>query len=302
VSIELSGLDPQTASHGQPSGEPLTIPLTHRGEEVGRLVLDTGPVREPFGPDDQRLLEGLARQVAVTAHNLLLTARLQRSLERVVTAREEERRRLRRDIHDGLGPLLAAGAMRLELARALVLTDPATARGVLTDLAETQQSALADLRRLVEGLRPPVLDQLGLVGAVQQRADRFSAEQRLVVTVDAAGDLEPLPAAAEVAAYHIVSEALTNVVKHARARTCAVTLRRDGPQLLVEICDDGAGLPDAYRSGMGLHSIRERATELGGEASAARGPAGGTTVRARLPLQALEASSAESQLAESRPA
>jgi signal transduction histidine kinase len=172
VSVELTGLDPQTASHGQPSGEPMTIPLIHRGEEVGRLVLDPGPLREPFGADDRRLLDGLARQVGVTAHNLLLTARLQRSLERVVTAREEERRRLRRDIHDGLGPLLASSAMRLELAHALVGSDPTAAQGVLTDLAETQQLALADLRRLVEGLRPPVLDQLGLVGAVQQRADR----------------------------------------------------------------------------------------------------------------------------------
>jgi signal transduction histidine kinase len=286
VSVELTGLDPLTASHGQPSGEPMTIPLTHRGEEVGRLVLDPGALREPFGADDQRLLDGLARQVGVTAHNLLLTGRLQRSLERVVTAREEERRRLRRDIHDGLGPLLASSAMRLELAHALVGSDPAAARGVLTDLAETQQLALADLRRLVEGLRPPVLDQLGLVGAVLQRADRFTAEQRLTVTVDAADDLEPLPAAAEVAAYHIVSEALTNVAKHAHARTAAVKLWRDGPQLLVEIRDDGAGLPDSYRTGMGLHSIRERATELGGEASAAREATGGTAVRARLPLQA----------------
>jgi signal transduction histidine kinase len=280
----------------------MTIPLTHRGEEVGRLVLDPGPLREPFGADDQRLLDGLARQVGVTAHNLLLTARLQRSLERVVTAREEERRRLRRDIHDGLGPLLASSAMRLELAHALVGRDPAAAQGVLADLAETQQLALADLRRLVEGLRPPVLDQLGLVGAVQQRADRFTAEQPLTVTVDAADDLEPLPAAAEVAAYHIVSEALTNVVKHAHARTCAVKLWREGPQLLVEIRDDGAGLPDTYRSGMGLHSIRERATELGGEASAARGATGGTLVRARLPLQAHDPAAAESQPAESRSA
>jgi two-component system NarL family sensor kinase len=161
---------------------------------------------------------------------------------------------------------------------------------VLTDLAETQQLALADLRRLVEGLRPPVLDQLGLVGAVQQRADRFTAEHQLTVTVDAADDLEPLPAAAEVAAYHIVSEALTNVAKHAGARTADVKLWRNGPQLLVEIRDDGAGLPDTYRAGLGLHSIRERATELGGESTAVRGESGGTVIRARLPLQSSDPS------------
>jgi signal transduction histidine kinase len=285
VAVELTGLERLAARHGQPAGHPLTIPLTHRGEEVGRLVLDTGPVREPFGPDDRRLLDGLARQVGMTAHNLLLTARLQRSLERVVTAREEERRRLRRDIHDGLGPVLASGGMRLELARALLSTDPDAAQDVLTEMGNTHQQALVDLRRLVEGLRPPVLDQLGLVGAVRERADRFTGERGLVVTVDAAPDLEPLPAAVEVAAYHIVSEALTNVVRHAAARACTVRLWRDGG-LRLEIRDDGSGLPDGYRAGMGLHSIRERATELGGEASAAREAAGGTAIRARLPLPA----------------
>jgi two-component system, NarL family, sensor kinase len=285
VAVELTGVERLTASHGQPSGQPLTIPLTHRGEEVGRLVLDTGPVREPFGPDDRRLLDGLARQVGMTAHNLLLTARLQRSLERVVTAREEERRRLRRDIHDGLGPVLASGGMRLEMARALLRTDPEAAQDVLAELGNTQRQALVDLRRLVEGLRPPVLDQLGLVGAVRERADRFTGERNLVVTVDAATDLEPLPAAVEVAAYHIVSEALTNVVRHASARACTVRMWRDGA-LRLDIRDDGSGLPDGYRAGMGLHSIRERAAELGGEASAVREATGGTTIRARLPLPA----------------
>jgi two-component system, NarL family, sensor kinase len=283
VRVELSGLAPHTASHGSPSGEAVTaIPLIHRGEEVGRLVLDTGAVREPFGPGDRRLLDGLARQVGMTAYNLVLTVRLQRSLERVVAAREEERRRLRRDIHDGLGPVLASGGMRLELAQALVRTDPVAAQALLADLAGTQQQALVDLRRLVEGLRPPVLDHLGLAGALRQRADRFAG---LCVTVDAAQDVEPLPAAVEVAAYHIVSEAVTNAARHAGAQTCAVRIwREDG--LRVEVRDDGVGLPDDYRAGTGLQSIRERATELGGDAAATREDTGGTTVRARLPLSA----------------
>ncbi|GIH06879.1 hypothetical protein Rhe02_49460 [Rhizocola hellebori] len=280
VSVELSGTEPRTASHGRPAGNPVTVQLTHRGEHVGQLVLDSGPIREPFGPDDRRLLDGLARQVGVTAHNLLLTVRLQRSLERVVAAREEERRRLRRDIHDGLGPVMASGGMRLELARALLRTDPDAAQAVLADLATTQQQALTDLRRLVEGLRPPVLDQLGLVGAVRQRADRFTG---LAVTVEAAADLEPLPAAVEVAAYHIVSEALTNVVRHAGAHACAVRLWRD-EGLRVEVSDDGVGLAESYRAGTGLLSIRERAAELGGEADAAPRAQGGTQIRARIPL------------------
>lgn len=284
VAVELDGPEPHTASHGQPSGEPVAIPLTHAGEQVGRLVLDTGPVREPFGPADRRLLDGVARQVGMAAHNLLLTARLQRSLERVVTAREEERRRLRRDIHDGLGPVLAASGIRMELVRSLLDRDPRQAQALLASMAATQQEALASLRRIVEGLRPPVLDQLGLVGAVRERAERFTGERGLVVTVDAAPDLEPLPAAVEVAAYHIVSEALTNVVKHAKAQECIVRLWREAECLLVEVQDDGGGLGATYRAGAGLNTIRERAGELGGEAGAARTASGGTVVRARLPV------------------
>jgi signal transduction histidine kinase len=284
VAVELDGPEPHTASHGTPTGEPITIPLVHRGEQVGRLVLDTGPVREPFGPADRRLLEGVARQVGMAAHNLLLTVRLQRSLERAVTAREEERRRLRRDIHDGLGPVLAASGMRIELVRSLLDRDPQRAEAMLASVAATQQEALGSLRRLVEGLRPPVLDQLGLVGAVQERAARFTGECGLVVTVDATADVGMLPAAVEVAAYHIVSEALTNVVKHARANECLVHLRRHDGTLLVEVHDDGVGLAPNYRAGTGLNTIRERASELGGEFAAMPGLSGGTIVRTRLPF------------------
>jgi signal transduction histidine kinase len=287
VALEVTGPQPLTASQGRPDGQPLAIPLTHRGEAVGRLVLDAGPLREPFGPDDRRLLDGLARQVGMTAHSLLLTARLQGSLERVVTAREEERRRLRRDIHDGLGPTLASSSMRVELARALLRRDPDTAESILDGLNETQHQAIADIRRLVDGLRPPVLDQLGLILALRERADRFAAEcpHPLLIGVDAASDLGELPAAVEVAAYHIVSEALTNVVRHARADRCTVRLWRDGA-LHVEVADDGCGLPLTYRAGVGLTSIRERATELGGTGSAVAATGGGTVVAARLPLPA----------------
>jgi two-component system NarL family sensor kinase len=285
VAVEVTGSQPYTASHGRPTGTPLTIPLIHGGEEVGRLVLDTGPVREPFGPDDRRLIEGLARQVAMTAHGVQLTARLQQSLERVVTAREEERRRLRRDIHDGLGPTLAAASLRVELARSMLPRDPGAAASILDSLSETQQQAIADIRRLVEGLRPPVLDQLGLVPALRERADRFAGqpEAPLSIQVAAPAELGVLPAAVEVAAYHIVSEALTNVVRHARAGTCTVRLWRD-TALHVQVEDDGCGLPSAYRAGVGLNSIRERATELGGTASAGVAGGGGTVVLAHLPL------------------
>lgn len=287
AAIELYAVDGArvpASTFGSSTGEPVEVALVHQGTELGRLILDTGPAREQFGPADQRLLDALARQIAVVAHNVQLTLRLRRSLEQTVTAREEERRRLRRDIHDGLGPALAAGTMQLEVARRLVHSNPTKAEDLLTKLADSQQSLIADLRRLVEGLRPPVLDQLGLVPALRQRATGFATgTSPLVVHIDADGDIEPLPAAVEVAAYHIVLESLTNTARHARATEATVQLRRsDG--LLVEVRDNGYGLPDSYRAGVGLTSIRERATELGGSASITSAPGGGTLVRARLPL------------------
>jgi len=149
---------------------------------------------------------------------------------------------------------------------------------------QTHHHALSDLRRLVDGLRPPVLDQIGLLPALRERAARLTGA--VIITVEAEPDLEPLPAAAEVAAYHIVSEALTNVVRHAGATACTVRLWRENG-LRIEIRDDGVGLRPGYAAGVGLHSIRERSAELGGEADIRTGPTGGTVVTARLALSQL---------------
>lgn len=287
AAIELYAMNGErvpAATFGIPTGEPVSIALVHQGTELGRLILDTGPAREQFGPADQRLLDALARQLAVTAHNVQLTLRLQRSLQQTVAAREEERRRLRRDLDDGLGPALAAGTMQLEVARRLVESNPTQAEALLAKLADNQQSLIADLRQLVEGLRPPVLDQLGLVSALQQRSTRFATgTSPLLIHIDASDNIEPLPAAVEVAAYRIVLESLTNTARHAQATEATVQLRRsDG--LLIQVRDNGCGLPDSYRAGVGLTSIRERATELGGSASITSAPGEGTLVQARLPL------------------
>jgi two-component system NarL family sensor kinase len=284
VAVEVDGLDLPSFSHGRPSGRPIELPLVHQGEEIGRLVLDPGPRQEPFGARDSRLLDVLARQVGATAHNLLLTTRLQRSLERTVTALEDERRRLRRDIHDGLGPTIASASMSLELALTLLPTDPDKAVEILSGLAGIHRQALTDVRRLVYGLRPPALDRLGLIGALRERADHLSGSA-VEVTVAAGGDVEPLPAAVEVAAYHIVSESITNVVRHAAASRCTVRLERDPSSLSVEVSDDGRGLPARYRAGVGLTGIRERATELGGTARVGASPEGGTLIAVHLPLK-----------------
>lgn len=277
------------ASHGTFEGTPLRFPLEYQGETVGELLVAPRGPGEEFSPADRRLLEDLARQIGPTAHAVRLTADLQRSRERLVTAREEERRRLRRDLHDGLGPQLAALTLKIETIRNRFAHDRAL-DAALVDLTERTQDALADIRRLVYGLWPPALDELGLLSALHRAAAQYgqAGDGNLQVTVDAPESLPPLPAAVEVAAYRIAQEALTNVVRHAAARTCRLSVSSDGARdvLRLQVADDGRGLPAHHRAGVGLVSMRERAEELGGRFRLASAPPGGTVVTVELPCPA----------------
>jgi signal transduction histidine kinase len=225
----------------------------------------------------------------MTDEALRLSADLQRSRERLVEAREEERRRLRRDLHDGLGPQLSSQALTIDAVRKLMRRDPDAAEELLLDLKADAQAAVTDIRRLVYGLRPPALDDLGFLGALRETAEELGAKG-LSVSVEAPEKLPPLSAAVEVAAYRIAQEALTNVVRHAAADACTVSLAIDeGSVLCLEVRDDGRGIPglrenSPARAGVGLTSMRERATELGGSLVVEPLPEGGTSVRARLPL------------------
>jgi signal transduction histidine kinase len=270
------------AAYGRPSGDPVPLPLVYQAETVGQLLVAPRAPGEAFTPSERRLLEEIAVQASVAAHAVRLTADLQRSRERLITAREEERRRLRRDLHDGLGPQLAS--LRLTLAAALELLrhDVDAAERLLQELAIHTQAAITDIRRVVYDLRPPALDDLGLVLAVREQAAHYR-QAGLQITIDAPEQLPPLPAAVEVAAYRIVQEALTNVVRHAQARTCAVCLTL-GDALDVQIRDDGVGLPPGRRAGVGLTSMRERTAELGGTYQIESMPGEGTCIHARLPL------------------
>jgi signal transduction histidine kinase len=213
-----------------------------------------------------------------------LTADLQRSREWLVSAREEERRRLRRDLHDDLGPTLAGIALGLQLARDEHHRDPTMQDALLGRLTAETQRCITEIRRLAYDLRPPALDEFGLVPALREQAARLTgAADGLVVSMEAPTELPPLPAAVEVAAYRITLEALTNVARHAHARRCTVSLMVDGALELV-VVDDGLGLSRDHRAGVGLASMRERAAELGGTCSVERCSAGGTRVRAQLPL------------------
>ena len=260
----------------------LHLPLLYQSEQVGELLLAARARGESFTPADRRLLDDLARQVGVAAHAVQLTADLQQSRERLVTAREEERRRLRRDLHDGLGPALASIPLKLDAARNLLTRDPSAADALLVDLKKQTQTAVANIRRLVYELRPPSLDELGLVPALREQTEQYSHDG-LHISIDAPEQLPSLPAAVEVAAYRIAQEALTNVVRHAQAHTCSIHFTLDNG-LCVEVCDDGRGIPAGQRAGVGLTSMRERAEELGGTCEIEAIPAGGTRIYVRLPL------------------
>ena len=257
--------------------------LTFHGQPVGRLLVAARGPGDPLSTSDLRLLDDLAQQIGIAAHAALLTEDLRASRERLITAREEERRRLRRDLHDGLGPALAGIGMRAGAAESLVREDPERASQLLAELQAEITDAVADVRRLVDALRPPAIDEVGLVGALRLAATRLDAPGAPTLVVEAEGSLPDLPAAVEVAAYRIGTEAMTNAVRHAGAASCSLRLV-GGDDLTVVVEDDGRGLPNQPRAGVGLTSMRERAAELGGECRVEARPGGGTRVVARLPL------------------
>ncbi|MEN3534919.1 sensor histidine kinase [Microbispora sp. ZYX-F-249] len=304
------------------------VPLVWHGEDVGRLLIGApGPRRFPAAHND-RLISVVTPYVADIAHAVRLSADLQRSRERILSAREEERRRLRRDLHDGLGQALAAMAMTITMARRTLRTSPQQAERILLDLRTAMDGVAGEIRELVYGLRPPVLDQLSLEGAVRALAaeamggggagpdsppgprtarasgsDGAAADRATAVavadgderdraggrppriTVSVSGDLADLPAAAEVAVYRIVQEALTNVIRHADAATVSVTLHNGAGTLTLRVRDDGVGLPESRRDGVGLASMRERAAEVGGFCLITSPSGGGTLVEVSLPVR-----------------
>jgi two-component system, NarL family, sensor kinase len=257
-------------------GEPFR--LFFAGEQVGTLLVGHRDREPDFTPGERRLLAALAGQLAAAAHAVSLIDDLRSSRERLVSATEEERRRIRRDLHDSVGPGLAGVVLGLYRARRQLETEPLSAARQIEDLSVQTQEAIAEIRRLVYDLRPPALDELGLVGALAEQASRFGP-----ITVTGPNPLPALPAAAEVAAYRIAVEAMTNIVRHAGAASAAVRISVDGC-LQVEISDSGAGLPEGYRAGVGIISMRERAAELGGHCTIEHASPHGTVVRASIPL------------------
>ncbi len=286
VRIDLAhgtGFEPAATLGERGDGELERVPLVSRGETVGQLVVESRASGDRLRPDERRLLGDLARQAASAVDAARLTNDLQHSRERLVVTREEERRRLRRELHDGVGPTLAGVVLQLDNARALVRKNPEVTREMLASLREATQQAISDVRQLVYGLRPPALDELGLVPAIREQAARLNGDERGVrITVDGPEELAQLPAAVEVAAFRIAVEAITNVVRHTDARTCVVRLALNGT-FDVEVRDDAKGTAD-FQPGVGISSMRERATELGGSFSIKCDREQGTRVHVSLPL------------------
>ena len=269
------------AEHGRPLGPLHETPLVHHGETVGRLLVSGRGRDDPLDGTDLALIEALASQVGPAVQAVRLHQDLVRSRAAVVASREDERRRLRRDLHDGLGPSLAAIRLKAGLA-ARSAADGSPTRNLLDEIGSEVESSIADVRRVVDALRPPALDELGLVGAIRARAASLAGEIEFAVIGPEKST--PLPAAVETAAYRIAVEALTNTARHSQAHRCEVVVVVSPVEVRVEVADDGIGLDRSRPPHVGLSSIQERAAELGGRCAVTSGPDGGTVVRATLPL------------------
>ncbi|MFJ6656241.1 sensor histidine kinase [Streptomyces sp. NPDC091377] len=271
------------AQAGRPEEPGQRFTLLHQGAVVGHLSV-TPRDREPeLDQWDTGILSSLANQAAPALASLRLQEDLRSSREQIVSGREEERRRLRRDIHDGLGPALAGLRLRVESATArLPAEDPVGAelRAVSGDLGRV----IEEVRGITHHLGPAPLGELGLSAALRQLAAGFDGERLCVDAVLDPDPLPPLPAAMEVAAYRIAAEALTNVVRHARARHAHVRVHVDHRALTLTVEDDGTGFdPSARTGGLGIRSMADRATEIGGRCAVEPVEGGGTRVRAVLP-------------------
>jgi signal transduction histidine kinase len=263
--------------------KPLALPLVYHSETIGHLMVSARAPGEGFNPAEINLLENVARQAGTAVYAAQLTADLQRSRERLVTTREEERRRIRRDLHDGLGPQLATLGLKVDAARNYLDHDSDTTKQLLAELKGEIQNAIGDIRRLVHDLRPPALDQLGLVPALWEFAAAQNDHNRLDINIQAPDMMPSLPAAVEVAAYRIALEAMTNAIRHSQARSCTVEFEIND-KLSLKIWDDGTGLPGGNQDGVGLSSMRERTAELGGTFEIKSPQSGGTVISVHLPL------------------
>lgn len=272
------------ASSGSEVTHTRVLPLRLGEDDVGEIVVGLRAGDLALSAADADVLRIVAPLLAQTLRARAMSRDLQQSREAVVSAVEEERRRLRRDLHDGLGPTLSGVAFATDAARNQLRSNPDRADELLVLLRSDTTDAIAEIRRLVEGLRPPALDELGLVGAIRQHASTLHSASGapLSVRVQEPATLPTLTAATEVAAYRIAIEALTNVARHARASAVDVEIGVHDLSLVLRVVDDGVSAT-AWSPGVGITSMRERSLQVGGTLRAAGGEHGGL-VEASIPL------------------
>ncbi|WP_257984314.1 sensor histidine kinase [Neobacillus cucumis] len=284
-----------------------SFPIIHGGEELGAMMVSSRSRDEAFSQEDLRLMDVLLRQTGVILQNIkitlgmqLLAKDLQESREKLVLAREEERLQIRRNLHDELAPRLLSLSFNAAAAEQYVNKQPDKAVKLLGELRGVIRTTVNEIRTMVHDLRPPTLDEFGLIGAIEARINEIrktvgtnsshgDEAAVLKVSLEAPAKLPILPAAVEVAGYRIITEALVNVVKHAEATECVVRISvLSKSELEIEVSDNGVGLPLLLRpsinGGIGLKSIRERTAELGGQCFFDKSEIGGTRVRAVLPF------------------
>ncbi|HVF05983.1 MAG TPA: histidine kinase [Frankiaceae bacterium] len=282
----LDGRPTVTVGAYAATADELRHPLSVAGRRLGTLAVTPRGPRERWSTADRELLDVLAPQVAVVARAVALAEEVAQSRDAVVEATRAERERLRGELHDGLGPALAGLALGLDAAEPAVRTKPGTAEDLIRRLRTEARATTEEVRRIIDGLRPDVLDEHGLDGALRQQG-RLVEERssgRLAVEVTTPESLPPLPPDVEAAAHRVAAEALANVVRHARARRCTVDLAATKDELVLRVHDDGVGLPDEPRDGVGLGSMRRRVETLGGTFRVGRGPRNGTLLEAAWPL------------------
>jgi signal transduction histidine kinase len=283
VSLRADGRE--LATVGRPPSMLHGVPLLVGPDRQGELVVGVRRGDGRFTGADLDVLRLLAAPVAVAVHATLLAAELQQSRSRVISARDDERRRLRRDLHDGLGPVLTGVGFKADAARNYVHAQPEEAIELLTELRAETAAALEDVRRLVYDLRPPILDDVGLLEALRRLVERTGRRpdgRPLNITLDLPESVPPLPAGVETATYRIAAEALTNVIRHSHASWATVQMTVDS-SLHLSIVNEQQELGPPWTAGVGLSSMQERAAELGGVLTA--GPfAHGGLVSVTVPL------------------
>jgi signal transduction histidine kinase len=287
----------------------ISVPLRVQKHVIGGLAICRDPHGALYTHDDHVLLQDLADRAALTIQNARLFDQVQEALQRLealsgrmLVVQEEERRTIARELHDEIGQTLSGIMMQLGTAKGLLPKSAKSARSILDQVEALIQQTLEQSRMLIAGLRPPVLDDLGLGPAIRRLGSEFQEEVGTLVEIDTTGLPERLPASIEVALFRIIQEALTNVRKHAHARRVSITLAKENEIVLLSVQDDGVGfekqITPSPSSGdltlmgnwlipaghFGLIGIQERAAQLGGQLNLTSAPGQGTTLRVEIPL------------------